>query len=218
MNYSPLIERLMQHYTSGPFAEEARRAKDEFSELAGAFDEASSDFDMKMSLFTDWYLFTRPSVRSGQPFVEGANEDPAFLVAEGERPLFHNLRNSRLSLFEFLKLKGDDVFIRDLFTAFKYVIRQSRVTIGFNRDEYFQARLIPFESGFVFSEAFCFHPASVSRFIAKHIKVINRMPDVDQASAREDFLRRLFRMRYKVDQYRHLDVHDIYSDQPKLRI
>ena len=58
-------------------------------------------------------------------------------------PLYYSLRNARHSLFEFLRVRGSDVHIRDLFTDFEYVIHDSRVTVGFHRDEYFEARLIP---------------------------------------------------------------------------
>ena len=135
-----------------------------------------------------------------------------------ERPLYLNLRNSRHSIFEFEKLKKDDVYIADLFTGFKYVIHQSRVTQGFNKDEYFEARLIPNSGGFVFSPSFCFHPAVVAGFISNEIKRIAKLPEEDQSAAREEAIARLFKMKHKHEQYRHLDITQIYSNESKLRL
>ena len=135
-----------------------------------------------------------------------------------ERVVYLNLRNSRHSLFEFQKLKKDDVHIRDLFTGFKYVILKSRVTQGFNKDEFFEARLIPNDGGFIFSSSFCFHPSVVSGFILKEVKRINKLPEEQQAQAREEMIARLFKMKHKHEQYAHLDVHQIYSNESKLRI
>jgi len=218
MNYEPLIDRLMQHYTGPNFIKEVGAAKDDFFERAGTFDEASVDFEPKMAQFTDWYIFIRRLAGVERALVDVMLDDPTFPIPDTERPLYLNLRNSRHSLFEFMKLKGDDVYIRDLFTGFKYILRKSRVTQGFNRDEYFEARLIPYEGGFVFSNSFCFHPSVVSKFILKEIKRINKLPEEAQSQGREELIARLFKMKHKHEQYRHLDIHNIYSNDSKLKI
>lgn len=218
MSYEVLIERLMQHYTGSRYMPEVQAAKEDFFERAGTFDEGSSDFELKMAQFTDWYLFTRPMEGSGRVSIEMVLDDPSYSLSDQDRMLYLNLRNSRHSLFEFTKLKGDDVYIRDLFTGFKYVIRHSHVTQGFNSDEYFEARLIPHDGGFVFSNAFCFHPSAVSRFVLKEVKKVNKLPEEDQAKGREELIARLFKMKAKYEQYRHLDIHQIYSNESKLRI
>lgn len=218
MNYEPYVDKLMQYYTSGKFLPEVKAAKDDFFDKAGNFDENSMDFELKMAQFTDWYLFTRKMSGTGRVSIEMVLDDPGYKIAEDERTAYLNLRNSRHSLFEFLKLKGEDVHIRDLFTGFKYVIRQSRVTMGFNKDEFFEARLIPHDGSFVFSNSFCFHPPVVGKFVLKEIKRVNKLPEEDQATAREDLISRLFKMKHKHEQYRHLDIHNIYSNESKLRI
>lgn len=218
MNYEPYIDRLMQHYTGGRYLNEVTAAKEEFFDKAGTFDEGSMDFEVKMAQFVDWYLFSRPMAKSDKAAIEIALDDSALTMTPEERPAFLNLRNSRHSLFEFLKLKKEDVHIRDLFTGFKYVIQHSRVTQGFNQDEYFEARLIPTEDGFVFSTAFCFHPAVVSKYILNEVKRINKLPEEEQAQARDEFISRLFKMKHKHEQYRHLDIHQIYSNDSKLKL
>ncbi|NJL24111.1 MAG: hypothetical protein HC902_02295 [Calothrix sp. SM1_5_4] len=175
------------------------------------------DFELKMAQFTDWYLFTRKMEGSGRAAIEMVLDDPAYAIKDEERPYYLNLRNSRHSLFEFQKLKGDDVYVRDLFTGFKYVIRQSRVTQGFNKDEYFEARLIPHDGGFVFSNSFCFHPSVVSKYVLKEVKRVNKLPEEEQAQGREELIAKLFKMKHKHEQYRHLDIGDIYSNESKLR-
>jgi hypothetical protein len=218
MNYEPFIEKLMQHYTGSSYGREVESAKGDFFERAGTFDEASVDFELKMAQFTDWYLFTRAMESTGRASIEMVLDDPNYAIKDDERALYLNLRNSRHSLFEFQKLKGDDVYIRDLFTGFKYVIRKSRLTQGFNKDEYFEARLIPHEGGFVFSNAFCFHPSVVSKFILKEVKRVNKLPEEEQAVAREELISRLFKMKNKHEQYRHLDIEQIYSNDSKLKL
>jgi hypothetical protein len=219
MNYEPFIDRMMTHYTSGRYLSEVREAKEEFFEKAGAFDEGSVDFELKMAQFVDWYLFTRKMKSTDRVAIEMVLDDTSFEISDTDRPAYLNLRNSRHSLFEFQKVKKDDVYIKDLFTNFKYVIEKSRITQGFNRDEYFEARLIPNEGGgFAFSPSFCFHPAVVAKFILKEVKRINKLPEEQQAQAREEFTARLFKMKHKHEQYRHLDIDHIYSNESKLKL
>lgn len=216
MIYEPVIEKLMQHFTANSYAEEVPQAKEEFFKRAGIFDEESHDFEMKMAQFADWYLFTRKLSAQGIPPVKMEINLPAMKMSEDEITLYRNLQNSRHSLFEFLKLKGDDVHVRDLFSGYKLVIQKSPVTIGFSKDEIFEARLIPHDDSFIFSGAFCFHPPQASRFIHKEIKKIKKLPDDQRDEAREQFIARLFRMRYKFDQYRHVRLDMIYSNDSKL--
>ncbi len=218
MNFEPYIDKLMQQYTGPAYAGEVEAAKEDFFEKAGTFDEASLDFELKMAQFVDWYLFTRKMLGSGLAAIEMVLDDEQFAGKPEERAIYLNLRNSRHSLFEFQKLKVNDVYIKDMFTGFKYTIPDSRVTQGFNTDEYFEARLIPDGGKFTFSSSFCFHPAVVSPFILKEVKRIIKLGEEDQGLAREELIARLFKMKNKHEQYRHLDIHHIYSNESKLKI
>lgn len=216
MIYEPLIEKLMQYFTADSFIEEVRHGKDEFFKRAGIFDEESPDFEMKMAQFADWYLFSRKLNKFGVPPVKVDVDLKQVGISESELPLYNNLRNSRHSLFEFLKLKNHDIYVRDLLLAQKLVIQKSPVTEGFTRDEIFEARLIPHEESFIFSGAYCFHPPQAQRFIRKEIKKLRKVPEADLAEAREQMIARLFRMRYKFDQYRHVQLEQIYTNDSKL--
>lgn len=218
MNYEALIEKLMQHYTGKGYLNEVEAAKGDFFERAGTFDEASVDFELKMAQFTDWYLFTRPMQSTGRAAIEMVLDDPSYELTPEERPYYLNLRNSRHSLFEFQKLKKEDVYLKDLFTGFKYTILKSKVTQGFNKDEFFEARLIPHDGGYTFSNAFCFHPSVTAKFVLKEIKRVNKLPEEEQAQAREELIARLFKMKSKHEQYRHLEIQEIYSNDSKLKL
>ena len=78
MNYETLIDRMMTHYTGGRFASEVSAAKEDFFEKAGAFDESSNDFELKMAQFVDWYLFTRKLTQSKRVVIETVLDDSGF--------------------------------------------------------------------------------------------------------------------------------------------
>lgn len=219
MSMDVILERLINYFTSNAYQEEVNDAKREFFERAGNFDEYSPDFEMKMSQFVDWYVFTRKLTKEGVTPIELALDNSGFVIAEGDLSIYRNLRDNRHSLFEFLKVKNKDVYVKDLFTGEKHVIKESPVTVGFNRDEVFEARLIPTDGGgFVFGKSFCIHPAEVKKFIEKEIKKIKSLPEEERKTAQEDLLGRLFRMRYKHEQYKHVNIHEIYSNESRLRM
>lgn len=217
MIYENLLERIMQHYTGSGYDQDVKAAKTEFSDWAGAFDEMSPIFDIRMAQFSDWYIFTRKLNGPGVAPVEYALDDKDFMVSDEERPLLQNVRNCRHSLFEFLKIKGKDVYVRDLISGLKYVIKDSNVTAGFNSAEYFEARLIPFEGGFVFSNSFCFHPAESGKFILKEIKILKKTMGENPDVAKEAFLTKIFQMACRHERYKHLKLKDVYSNDSKIR-
>jgi hypothetical protein len=218
MNYDALIEKLMDHFAGPEFSQEVSAAKHEFFDRAGILDEMASDFEMKMAQFVDWYLFSRPLKGSGATPVEaalGMNGGP--LTAE-EKDALNNVGKNIHSLFEFLKVRGEDVYVRDVFSREKHVIKRSPITVGFNPDELFEARLIPIADSFQFSKAFCFHPPQVTKIILKEVKKVKKLGAEELQRAKEALLVRLFKLRYKHEQYKHLDVREIYSPDSKLRI
>lgn len=218
MKYGNLLEKLILHYTGPAYSDEVNAAKKIFSEMAGIIDEDSQDSYMKMSQFIDWYIFVRPQEKLGGTPAKAAIEDKDFSIAAEEKEDFQCLAASKRSLFEFMKLKGDDVYIKDLLSGYKLVIKGSKVTIGFNKEELFEARLIPDGDEFLFGSSFCLHPPQASKFILKEIKKVKKLPEEEQSEAREKLIDRLFRMRYKHEQYKHVELKDIYSNDSKLNL
>lgn len=218
MTYQEVIEKLMTHYTSDEFKSEVDQARKEFFDWAGVFDENSEDFEVKTSQFMDWYILGRRMMKSKLTPVEMALEGKGYKASEEEVAVLNHLKNQRHSLFEFQKLKGKDLYVKDVFSGNKYVLKDSVITEGFNKGEIFEARLLPAENNFQFSGSFCIHPPEVSKFILKEIKKISKMPKDEQDEAREDLIHRIFKMKYKHEQYKHVDVREIYSNESRLRI
>jgi hypothetical protein len=217
MIYEEIVEDLMKHFTSNEHQSEAVKARVEFHKVAGIFDEESEDFEMKLAQFTDWFLFTRNMISYDKTPIARVIDGEEYPIPSEKKTHYENFSNNRHSLFEFLKLKGDDVYIKDLFSGYKLVIRGSKVTFGFEKDQIFEARLLPHEDSFVFAKAFCFHPHEATKYINKEVKRVKKLPEEERDRGREELIEKLFRMRYKHEQYRHVDVKDIYSNESKLR-
>ena len=213
MIYDELIERLILHYTGDVYKSEAVAAKREFFDEAGIMDEENNQFEMRMTQYLEWYLFTRPLAASQLSPTRHAFESGEFAMTEAERPLIENLAKTRHGLFEFLHIRGDDIHVKDLFVGKRLVIRNSAIRVGFSRGEIFDTRLIPYEDTVVFAKAFCFHPEEASKFILGEVKKLKKSDPMLQ----EALMLRLLKMRYKYEQYRHLKLDHVYTNERKVK-
>jgi hypothetical protein len=214
MIYDKIIDKLMSHYTGAEFRDEVVQAKKEFFEDAGLVGDESFHFEVRMSQFLDWYLFTRELTEAHLPPVQLAFEDPPFPVDDVEKEHLASLVKGRHSLFEYLKTKGSNVYVKDLLENKKVILEDSHVTSGFNADEVFEVRIFPFEKTWVFSRGFCFHPAEAKSFILKEVKKVRHLDEIQK----EALMFRLLKMRYKFEQYKHIRLDYIYTNDTKLRI
>ncbi|MEZ4872209.1 MAG: hypothetical protein R2827_08170 [Bdellovibrionales bacterium] len=107
--------------------------------------------------------------------------------------------------------------MRDLFSNYKIKVYEDNYTIGFNKGDLFEARLIPYKDSFFFAKSFCFHPPEAKKFIKKQVKATNALPIEEQTSAREKLMFMLFKMKSKYVQYKHVPLEMIYTLETKLK-
>jgi hypothetical protein len=211
-DFEVLMEKILKVFAGPQFQDELNRAKRSFFESTVPNEENPELFDQRMSQFFDWYFFTREMEGFGQTplnICEGSRE---LRFSPSEKNQLIAMRNHRHSIFQFIKLKGEDVHIKDLIRNEKLVVKKSRQIFGFDTEEFFEARLIPQDDSYVFARGFCFHPTSAQKFILGEIKKHKKNPDLNP----DDFLLRLIKMRYKFEQYRHVKPEMIYSENSKV--
>ena len=211
--YDGLIDKLTAFFTGERYAADIALAKREFFEDAGVVDELNPNFDMRMTQFLEWYLFSRGLTGVQLPPAQYSLQIRDYEILEEERPFYERLANTRHSLFEFLKVRGSDVHIRDLYRGEKIVIHDCPIKMGFNRDEIFEARLIPDGKEFLFTKAFCFHPVEATKFIETEVQKAKKGDPAEF----EPMILRLMKMKYKYDQYRHLRLEYVYSNEKRVR-
>lgn len=210
--YFQLIEKILNHYAGSQFADEVKIAKSEFFDNAGILDERSNNFELRMSQFFDWYFFTRELTGYGQTPLEVAILARELRFSDQEILSLNQVRLHRHSIYEFQKAKDKDVFLKDIIKGDKILVRDCPFVFGWDQDEVFEARLIPFEDTFVFTKGFCFHPYEAKKFILSEIKRHKKDPDLDI----EEMMLRLMKMRYKFERYKHVKIDMIYSNDSKV--
>ncbi len=214
MIFEEILERMLNLYTKGIFADEILKAKVEFFERSiPSLEDDSSHFNLRMSQFLDWYLFTRKLNDIGLTPVEYGLQDREFPRKENDKKLFKALLNADHSLFEFSKIKNQDIFIKDTLTGKKITVKNSDVTAGFREEELFSVRVIPYEDSYVFARGFCFHPSEATKYLLKEAALNKKITE----DKKEKLLLKFTRMKYKVDQYKHIQPKFIYTNEPAFR-
>lgn len=215
MIFEEVLDRLLTLYTSDEYADEIIKAKVEFFERSiPSVDDDTTQFNLRMSQFLDWYLFTRKLSGPALTPIEFALQDKKFPKRPTDTEHFKSLLNSTHSVFEFMKMKDNDIYIKDLFTGDKLIIKNSDVNAGFNKDDLFSVRIIPHQDTYVFAKGFCFHPQEARKYILKEIKTNKKAPQEEK----EKLLLKLLRMKNKVDQYKHILPKYIYTNENTFRV
>lgn len=207
-----LMQKILKHFVSETFRDELVSAKKEFFENAGVLDENSMHYESRMAQFYDWYFFTRHQRGFGQAPVDACTMTRELRFSPDELAHIEKLKARRHSLFEFIKVKNGDIWLRDLFKDQKICVKASDLSLGFDAKEIFEVRLIPDGDNFLFTSGFCFHPADAKKYILKEIKAHLKDPDLD----REMFMLKLIKMRYKFEQYKHVRPEVIYSNEGRI--
>lgn len=215
MIYPEAIEKLSIYFTSEKYQEDVLDAKREYFADVGIDDKESDRYEQWMNIFFDWYLFSRPISGSNMPPASFAMEIDEFQQLLGdEKVLFKNLSQSQHSLLQFIKVKGDFVYFKDLFRKKKCKVRNKEFTITLEKGNICDARLIPEdEDVFSFTNGFCIHPMEANPFILKEVKALKKASEEEWV----EFQIQLVRMFFKMEQYRHLKLDQIYTRNSKVR-
>jgi hypothetical protein len=214
MNYGDAIEKLTIYFSSPSYESEVLRAKSEFFGDVGVDDKESEQYEQWMNIFFDWYLFTRPISGMTLPPARYALEIDEFQQLHGDQKrVFLNLSKTEHSLLQFIKVKNDYAFFKDLFRRKKVKVVNNEFTITLEKGDICDARLVPEEDQFYFTKGFCCHPLEANRFILKEVKALKKAEAIEQ----QEFQINLLRMFFKMQQYSHLKLEQIYTRDSKVR-
>lgn len=204
------VEKILARFSAGPYLDELMKAKQDYFQRVGRVAEASEKFESHMSNFLDWYIFDRPLTREqiSPAWVFFRDLERAPNVSEDERQIYRDITQNSHSIFEFIKQKRGDLYVRDLFDKEIYLVEDSDTNEGFREGDLFETRLIKFRDQLVFGTSFVFHPPVCKKFIVKAIRAIQGMGP----EARMKLIHKYAVLRLKSEQYPHVEVKDIYSE------
>lgn len=211
--YEKVIEKILKYFAGPALQDELLMAKKEFFDGSGVLDEQAMNYEVRMSQFYDWYFFSRQLKGYGHTPLESCHLVRDLRFDEAEQQQLLVLKQYRHSLFELIKIKGQDLYLKDLLRNEKIVVKGIDNTFGFSTDELFEVRLISDQGNWLFTKGFCFHPPEAKKYIYAEVKKHRNNPDLDV----RDLMLKLIKMKYKFEQYKHVSSDLIYADESVMR-
>ena len=212
--YVKYLEPIIEEFTTGEYYREVYNAKQEFFDKAGIVYEDDSEFEQRMCIFIDWYLFDRD--------LPGVDLPPLKYYFRRNKERFTNeelniYRDFCSTIHSVFRLKRHTLFgskalvVQDLFSNQTHTVTGSEINRGFTRGDIFEARIIPFKGGFEFSRGFCFHPVEMGSFILGEIKRVR----FQEKNRQTKLILQLSSMKLKHQRFNHIDIKHIYTSKSK---
>ena len=209
--YQKYLDPVIEMFTTGDYYKEVFQAKQEYFEKAGVVYEDDDEFENRMCIFMDWYIFDRDLPGIDLPPIKYYFRKNKELISAEDAEIYENFCNTVHSIFYLNKVKGDLVYLKDLFSKKNLEVMGSDINIGFIRGDIFEARLVPFKGIYEFSKGFCFHPTEMEKFILGEIKKVRYQDRARQTK----LILQLAAMKLKHNRYQHINIKHIYTFDPK---
>lgn len=201
-------DKLVEFFTVGDYYQGVYNAKQEFFEKAGVVYEEDPEYESRMCIFMDWYLFDRDIPGVDLPPVKLYLRTHKDQMDETGVKVFTDMSQSVHSIFK-IKWKrffSKGLIVEDLFSRKKYSVNDPKFKQSVSLGDIFEGRIIPFQGELEFSKGICLHPSEMKRFIMGEIKKVR----YQDKSKHTKLIFQFSNMKLKHSRYNHIDVKHIY--------
>ena len=211
--YQKYLEPVIEEFTTGEYYREVYTAKLEYFEKAGIVYEDDPEFEQRMCIFMDWYLFERDLPGVDLPPIKFYFRKNKERFSNDELNIYRDFCSTIHSLFRLKRTTWNrkNLVVQDLFSNKTHTVADAEINRGFGRGDIFEARIIPFKGSFEFSRGFCFHPTDMESFILGEIKKVR----YQDKSRQTKLIMQLAAMKLKHLRFSHIDIKHIYKFQSK---
>ncbi|HLE01137.1 MAG TPA: hypothetical protein VJB59_12810 [Bdellovibrionota bacterium] len=211
--YQKYLEPIIEEFSTGEYYREVYEAKQEYFEKAGVVYEDDVEFEQRMCIFMDWYIFDRDLPGVDLPPIKYYFRKNKERFSNEELNIYQDFCSTIHSIFRVKRFTWNrkGFVVVDLFSNKTYKVTDSEINLGFARGDIFEARIIPFKGCFEFSRGFCFHPVEMESFILGEIKKVRSQEKKTQTK----LILQLAAMKLKRLRFQHIDIRHIYTFNSK---
>lgn len=203
--FGPYFDRVAARATGESNLVEVRRARREFQELTGRFEEDEPWFEQRMTLFLEWFVFDRPG-RDGLTPIERFLTDAGQELLAEEREIFTELQATQRTLFRLERWHHGRIELRDMLGGGSWSVHQSEPMVGLQRDDLMDARVVPFSGDLHLGHGLIFHPR-----VAREAIMVALEEAHQKGGLCFELINLLATQRLRFDRYRNVKVRYIYK-------
>lgn len=207
---------MVQFASEGELRDELQLARAEYVERTGDLFESDPTYERRIASFLEWYVLDRPV--SFAKHLTPAKMYIEHVAPQLTTPELNDLRQltkTVLSVFEFLGAKPEKMRVKDLLLNEKFDIFERRKPAGLEPGDLLEARMVPRDNTWMFSETVAVHPREARKVILKAAKAFRKAepePEDHQENRNLRFVHRLAYFSNRCDRYQHLDPKQIFAD------
>jgi hypothetical protein len=207
------LEPVIQKFTTGEYYPEVFKAKQEFFERAGVVYEEDPEYEQRMNLFMDWYLFDRDLPGVDLPPIRYFIRQETASFSPEDQKLYADLSASLHTVFLLKRFTWfkKNLVVQDLFSRKTYIVKDLKLNNAFSPGDIFEGRIFPSDGKWFFANGFCFHPVEMRSFILGEIKKIRHQ----EQSRHLKLILQLAQMKLKHQRFSHIDVKHVYAFNSK---
>jgi hypothetical protein len=181
-----------------------RLAREEFHNLTGKFEDGEPWFELRMTMFLDWYLLDRKGMGQVTPTEQFLARRGKTLDPQTQRQMAF-LTVTMRSIFQIIDTKDETLRLRDLIRGGHWLVRSEMPTVGLNASDIMAARIVFFDGHPTVGRGIVLHPRQANEVILQIIARAN----LEGFDPRR-LVDHLDKMRLKLDRYSNVRIGHVY--------
>lgn len=204
--YQAYLEQVVAFASVGEFEEELRVAHAQYFAATGDIREDEPSYETRMEGFTEWYVLDRPVAGQQKTPLDLFLQQRSAGLSSDELGVYQGFRRGSTGLYEFLKVRKQQLLVRDLLSRNKVSVFERRQPAGLARGILLSGRLLTFRDHTVLTRSVLYHPYEVRKLVQKELK--RRRPVT--VSEVHELLHLLSVARLRCDRYHRVDPERLY--------
>ncbi|MBP9674587.1 MAG: hypothetical protein KBD63_05785 [Bacteriovoracaceae bacterium] len=191
------LEDVLKEYTRNEHLESSILAKKYYFDITGTIAEEEPDYEAKMHLFNEWYIFDYVSPRAVGTVMRNYLEQRKI-----EDDIAMAFLSVNYSLFEYVKntFKGF-VVLHDILHDKKIILTQKAVDVPLVKGDLFVGRVLTYKNEISLLRGIWSMPTLIKKILVKESKRIRKLKD---PLKEKEFLLKLELYKTKWMHYRHV--------------
>lgn len=183
-----------------------RLARDEFHESTGIFEDGEPWFELRMNMFSDWYLLDRRRTTGDRLTpVERYLSRHVRELSEPDRLQLEMLTVTLRSVFRIVRAVDSHILLEDLAAGGMWMTDCTLPLVGFRHEDIIDTRVVLFDSRPTFGRSTVLHP----REAHEAVKGIIARAKKEGIPPRQ-LVDHLDMMRLKLDRYSNVKISHVY--------
>jgi hypothetical protein len=182
-----------------------RLAREEFHKLTGEFEEGEPWFEIRMTMFLDWYLLDRTGPDGFTPNQRYLATHRDALDATAIRQ-FESFSVSLRSVFQIRKITGNTLLLEDLVGGGEWKTRWTLPSVGLGLDRILNTRIVLCDEELLVGRGTVLHPVEAHESV---VRIINR--GITERMPNERIVNYMDKVKLKLDRYSNVKIKHVYQ-------